>query len=44
MGSDLVPDLFGRGFEPPLDLLAERVAVNRQVFGSIPSVGAASDF
>ena len=41
---DLVPEHFGRGFESPLDLLAERAAVNRQVLCSIPSEAAASDF
>ena len=44
MGSALVPEPFGRGFEPPLDLLAEGITVNRQVLGSISSGGAASDF
>ena len=43
MGCALVPEPFARGFESPLDLLTERAAVNRQVLGSIPSEGAASD-
>ena len=44
MGSALVPEPFGREFEPPLDRMPERVTVNRQGLGSIPSGGAASDF
>ena len=44
MGFALVPEPFGRGFESPLDLLAERAAFNRQVLGSIPSGGTSSDF
>ena len=43
MGCALAPEPFARGFESPLDLLTERVAVNRQVLGSIPSERAASD-